>query len=110
MVKIGKFYIDKETNQVYLVSKVSHTKDLLIGIGSANRYSEDNIKSESDIPKCFTRFYGEINIQVYQNNTIIKIVEDNLEEIIEEKLSMGITRDEIRKLLKEYRKDEYSNV
>lgn len=106
MVKIGTFYIDKETNEVYLASQVIDNNFLFINIKSANRYSDFATKPNEDPPKSFEKFYGEINIQVYQNNTIIKILEDDLQEIIEEKLSIGITRDEIRKLLKEYTKDE----
>lgn len=108
MVKIGTFYIDKITNQVYFVSQVSESKLLLINIKSANRYCERSISSESDIPESFKKFFGDINIQVNHNNTIIEVTEDNFEEILKEKYAQGITKDEIRKLLKEYRKDEHS--
>ncbi len=108
MVKIGTFYIDKSTGNVYLTSQVSEDNLLFINIRSANRYSDSSTRPNEDPPKEFKKFFGEISIQVYQDKTTIKIVEDDIEEIIQEKLSIGITREEIRKLLKEYRKDEHS--
>ena len=110
MVKIGTFYIDKSTGNVYLVSQVSEDNLLFINIRSANRYSDSSIKPNGDPPEEIKKFFGEINIQVYQDKTTIRIVEDGIEEILKEKYAQGITRDEIRKLLKEYRKDLYSNV
>ncbi len=108
MVKIGTFYIDKDSGGVYLTSQVSEDNLLFINIRSANRYSDSSIKPNGNPPEKFKKFFGEISIQVYQDKTTIKIVEDDIEEIIQEKLSIGITREEIRKLLKEYRKDEHS--
>lgn len=108
MVKIGTFYINEDSGDVYLTSQISPDNLLFINIKSANRYSDFSTKLNEDPPKEFKKFYGEISIQVYQDKTTIKIVEDAIEEIIQEKLSIGITREEIRKLLKEYRKDEHS--
>jgi len=110
MVKIGTFYIDEDSGDVYLTSQVSENNLLFINIKSANRYSDFSIRPNEDPPKEFKKFFGEISIQVYQNETTIKIVEDNFEEVLKEKYAQGITRDEIRKLLKEYRKDEHPNV
>lgn len=107
MVKIGTFYKHTLDNDLYFLSRVSNNKCSLININSGNRWSDKPIKSEKDIPVIFKPFYGDINIQSGRDQVTVEYTE-SIEEILKEKYAQGITKDEIRKLLKEYRKDEHS--